>query len=172
MDDTCNRPKPIRLRATARSLCRSRAPLLATSVRNSTKLALQEQTTNFLRYGGTLGESPHVSHTVELSRTRGYARHPQRGSASGRTSPRLCTLSPLVFHRSNMLITHPLELTVNLPVFAPGGPSTIFYRCCRWKAQLVLRTCCRSRWETRRPKIYRNMASNSSAWQLTCLLGS
>src|SRR5262245_4360230 len=32
---------------------------------------------------------------------------------------------PIVSHRSNVLITHPLELTVNLPVFAPGGSSCL-----------------------------------------------
>src|SRR5262249_4085838 len=64
------------------------------------------------------------SHTVQLSRTKEYTRHPQKGSVSGGTSPSLCALSPLVFHCPNMLITHLLELTVNLPVFAPGGPNS------------------------------------------------
>ena len=29
----------------------------------------------------------------------------------------------LVYHRPNVLITHSLELTVNFPMFAPGGPN-------------------------------------------------
>jgi len=42
----------------------------------------------------------------------------------------------LVYHRPNVLITHSLELTVNFPMFAPGGPSS------SRKAAVVCRGSC------------------------------
>ena len=64
---------------------------------------------------------PPIPHSVqEQGDTRDI---PGDGRNEERAFPGLFALYPLVFHRSHFLITHHLELTVNLLVFAPGGPS-------------------------------------------------
>jgi hypothetical protein len=70
------------------------------------------------------GDDPHeppIPHSVqEQEDTREISSDGQQKTG---TCPGLCACYFLVYHHSKLLITHPLELTVNLPVFAPGGPS-------------------------------------------------